>query len=290
MLARWQRELNIVFDAVFLCGDVGTFTDDSQLDSATRSHAKDNPCELEFLRQWSTVPQAPWLDGIFQPEGLGLACPVVMVHGNHEGFAHLRNQAPRRRPAGPVGFDDLPTVDTNGHIRLLPTGWWLRSAGGRIIAGIGGMEAGQRKSRYHPMAYIDDDAVTAIADAGPVDVLITHQGPSQVQGGHGSPTLDLLDAGTARHWFHGHGTPNPDITDAGPRPTTVVPLGDIAFAGRGKSAGEPGRHGWSYIAFEEETIRLVRETPAFFREYRRQLWRSSNDGRLVCPDLIPFCE
>jgi hypothetical protein len=56
MVARWQKELGFVFDAVFLCGDVGTFTEESQLDSATRSHAKDNPCELEFLKQWATVP------------------------------------------------------------------------------------------------------------------------------------------------------------------------------------------------------------------------------------------
>src|SRR3954451_4074893 len=91
MLARWQAELNVRFEAVFLCGDVGTFTEETQLDSATRSHAKNNPCELEFLRQWATWPQAPWLEHIFLPEGegLGLCCPVVMVHGNHEGFAHL---------------------------------------------------------------------------------------------------------------------------------------------------------------------------------------------------------
>src|SRR5688572_29469013 len=77
-LARWQRDRGRPFDAVFLCGDVGTFTEESQLDSATRSHARDNPCELEFLTQWSTRPPAPWLDRIFrqEPEGLGLSCPV----------------------------------------------------------------------------------------------------------------------------------------------------------------------------------------------------------------------
>jgi hypothetical protein len=31
-------------------------------------------------------------------------------------------------------------------------------------------------------------------------------------------------------------------------------------------------------------------TPALFRDYRQQLWRQANDGRLVCPDLLPFCE
>src|SRR5690242_13097868 len=102
MLARWQREIGANFDAVFLCGDVGTFTDAAQLDNATRRHAKSNPCELEFFQQWSTAPQAHWLDAIFASTtsgGLGLACPVVMVHGNHEGFEHLERLAPKKRPA-----------------------------------------------------------------------------------------------------------------------------------------------------------------------------------------------
>ena len=55
MAAQWQKELDINFEAVLLCGDVGTFTEDIQLDSTTRRHAKCNPCELEFLYQWQHV-------------------------------------------------------------------------------------------------------------------------------------------------------------------------------------------------------------------------------------------
>jgi len=49
--ARWrmQQVLARQFERGFLCGDVGTFTDNSQLDSTTRRHGKSNPCELEFL-------------------------------------------------------------------------------------------------------------------------------------------------------------------------------------------------------------------------------------------------
>src|SRR5438105_526999 len=39
-LARWQQELGCRFEAVFLCGDVGTFTQEGQLDSATRAAGK----------------------------------------------------------------------------------------------------------------------------------------------------------------------------------------------------------------------------------------------------------
>lgn len=42
--ARWQRELGIRFEAVLLCGDIGSFTDDRQLDSTTRR------------RRWTAMP------------------------------------------------------------------------------------------------------------------------------------------------------------------------------------------------------------------------------------------
>lgn len=132
-LARWQKELGEQFDAVLLCGDVGTFTNFSQLDNATCGHAKSNPRELEFLTQWSTMPQAPWLDAVFKPEadgGLGLTCPLIMAHGNHEGFAHLERLVSDQIPKEPIELVDLPTVDTNGHLRLLPSGSVLRLASG----------------------------------------------------------------------------------------------------------------------------------------------------------------
>lgn len=124
--ARWQQELEVRFDAVFLCGDVGTFTDESQLDSTTRRHSKSNPCELEFLHQWSASPQLLWLSKIFDAcvrGGLGLECPIIMVHRNHEGFAHLATLVPTDIPSHPVPVRDLPTVDSNGLIGYLPSGW-----------------------------------------------------------------------------------------------------------------------------------------------------------------------
>jgi hypothetical protein len=291
VVARWQCLLNQKFDAVFLCGDVGTFTDYWQLDNATLRHAKANPCELEFLQQWATHPPAPWLEHIFlpQPDGLGLDCPVVMVHGNHEGFPHLETLAPRRPPSEFVGVHDLPTVDPGGHLRLLPSGWRLRTPGGYTVAGVGGMERGQRRADYHRMAYVDDGAVELLLSAK-VDVLLTHQGPSSVQGEHGSDTLQmLLDAGVARVWFHGHGTPNPDPIRAGPDDSTlVVPLGDVAFGGRGHTAGDPGLAGWSWTRLTPTEVSVTRDTPPFWRDYRRGKWHATPDRGLVCPDLVPF--
>ncbi|MFW6171444.1 MAG: metallophosphoesterase [Planctomycetota bacterium] len=201
MAARWQRELNKRFDAVLLCGDVGTFTDETQLDSATRRPTRSNPCELEFMHQWSVTPQPPWLDVIFEPVdggGLGLTCPVIMVHGNHEGFPHLatlrgewmRRQHHEEIPTRPVDVDTLPVVDSGGHIRYLPSGCRCALPCGITIGGLGGIEPGHRHAKYHEMAYLDDTALLSMLHGDPCDVLITHQGPARVQGPAGSKRLD----------------------------------------------------------------------------------------------------
>jgi predicted phosphodiesterase len=289
VLARWRRELKVDLEAVFLCGDVGTFTDPSQIDNATRRHGKENPCELEFLQQWSRDPQPPWLDAIFDPEergGLGLRCPVVMVHGNHEGFDHLEKIVPAGFPRDVVALSDLPAVDARGRIRILPSGWRAAAPSGRVIAGIGGIEEGQRRSDYHRMAYTDPEAVLELRGKGPVDILITHQGPAGVQGEHGSESLQiLLDAGIGRIWFHGHSCPREDIVRT-PR-TVVVPLRKVAFD-RKSQAGEPGIGGWAVARSGPGGIEVIREDPPFLREFRRHHWVRSPDGRLVAPPLARF--
>ncbi len=283
MAARWQHDLGVTFDGVFLAGDVGTFTAADPLDGATVSHAKRNPCELEFATHWSTHPPAPWLAAIFEhpPHGLGLTCPVVMVHGNHEGFGHLRAAAPRRQSWAVTDLADLPPVDAGGHVRYLPSGWRVRTPGGRVVAGVGGIEPGQRRARYDAMAYVDPAAVSAVAVEGGVDLLVTHQGPAAVQGDHGSPSLDrLLDV--ARVWCHGHSTPVAAVTAAGR--STVVPLGDVAFT----RSGDPGVDGFAHVTFGLDRPQVTKASPPFWREYRRKRWPTAADGRFVCPDLWPF--
>ena len=118
------------------------------------------------------------------------------------------------------------------------------------------MEKGQRQARYHPMAYIDDDAVERLLNQEKTHILLTHQGPSSMQGDHGSPTLQvLLDEGRAATWFHGHSTPFPNPVQAGKQGATlVVPLGDIAFPGRGSKAHEAGEDGWAIVTLKGNNV------------------------------------
>ena len=287
--ARWQQVLGVTFETVLLCGDVGTFTDDSQLDSATRRHAKSNPCELEFLHQWSTTPQSHWLAKIFAPraqDGLGLECPVIMVHGNHEGFAHLVRLLTDYLPANPISVSDLPSVDSSGFIRYLPSGWKCRTPSNIVIGGVGGIQRGHRQARYHDLAYLDDVAILNLLEHDPFDLLITHQGPSSTQGDHGSSSLDsLLDAEVCRYWFHGHSMPNPDITECGPNGrTTVVPLRDVAFPMTGPRTDEPGEDCWCCVCLGDSEI-IKRGRPDFWRDFRKRKWKELPNGQLVAPPL-----
>lgn len=290
--ARWQTELGAEFEAVLLCGDVGSFTSDVQLDSTTRRHAKTNPCELEFLHHWSAVPQPEWLGLLFRSVsegGMGLTCPVIMVHGNHEGFAHLAMLVPDNSPpVGAVVPGQVPAVDTGGHIRYLPSGWVVQLPSGLRIAGIGGIERGQRFAEYPELAYIEESAVLSLTRGDRIDVLLTHQGPARVQGAHGSPTLDiLLEEGRPAVWFHSHSIPHPDIVRTGPEGlTTVVSLGDIGFGAHGVPWGEPGKLGWGLATIDGDRVTVQREAPAFLREFHLGRWSVDPNGLLVCPPLV----
>lgn len=295
ILARWQRELGRPLDAVLLCGDVGTFTSQTELDHATQRHAQQNPCELEFMHHWCVVPPPPWIQAIFRPVeegGLGLTCPVIMVHGNHEGFAYLERLVPADWPENPVTCSDLPAVDSGGYIRLLPSGWRVSLSGGLVVGGIGGMQPGQRSVNYHPMAYIDRRAVDWLLQCGGADVLISHQGPAAVQGDEGAELLDpLVERGAARVWFHGHAVRTPEITRCGAAGrTAVVPLDGIVFRPPGdarRSRSEPsevGLEGWAFLTATGDDFQVQKIAPPFHREYCRYRW-IERDGLLVSPDL-----
>ncbi|VTS08448.1 metallophosphoesterase [Tuwongella immobilis] len=294
MMARWQQQTGKDFEAIFLAGDVGTFTRDAELDSTTRRHARTNPCELEFLTQWAISPPAPWLARLFEPTrqgGLGLTAPVVMVHGNHEGFFRLQECLAGERPKMPVRIEQLPTVDSGGWIRYLPSGWVLQTPkSGKLVGGIGGIEPGQRTADYPDLAYIDEGAILQLLDGPKLDVLLTHQGPSAYQGPDaGSESLQILaDEAVARWWVHGHSLHNREIGPMGPEhETMVLPLGGVGFGGKGPHEGEPGALGFSRMMWDDSgTVAVERELPPFWREYRRKRWLEHPDGRLICPDLL----
>lgn len=286
-----QQSTGRCLDAILLCGDVGTFTSDCTLDKATTRHAAHNPCELEF-RQWSRDPWAPWLDGIFASVaagGLGLDAPVIMCHGNHEGWDHLELLTVDLGaiPDQPVRPSDLPAVDLHGRIRLLPSGWRVLTAAGTVVGGVGGIEPGQRLgANYPPMAYIDPDAVARLAATDRLDVIITHQGPAKVQGASsGAESLDaLLQRQASLLWFHGHSRQQKTPITVGQ--TQVVPLGDAAFD---RSAGwRVANDAWHSVERVAGTLAAVPRRPSRLPELARRKWIPTPDGQLVAPHLAAW--
>lgn len=291
--ARWQHELGISWEAVFLCGDVGTFTEESQLDEATRRHARTNPSELEFLKQWAVTPQPAWIEAIFhgrEAGGLGLTCPVVMIHGNHEGFAHLETLLPQSGPVtGDPPVEALPAVDTGGFIRYLPSGWRCQLASGLRVGGIGGVARAGGSVKYPDLAWINEEAVLAILGTPELDLLLTHQGPAAVQGPAGTDMLDpLAETEIATVWCHGHSVPHEAQLRVGPHSgTTVVPLAGIPFA---QEHGRPGEGGWCHLVFRSGSPPAIDCTPpAFLRDYAQSRWfpigRGPMAGQRVLPEL-----
>jgi hypothetical protein len=294
--ARWQLELGIRFEAVLLCGDIGAFSDLARLDKATRRHAEENPCELEMVNQWMPEPPSPWLSKIFEPlvdGGLGLTCPVIAMHGNHEDFELLERIAPSSAPipTEAVAASRLPRLDPGGRISFLPSGWRVVTPSGLTVGAIGGIQPGQRPTAgYPPRAYIAEDAVLSFCEGPAVDALITHQRPAAIHGTQrGSDDLDaVLECGLIRSWFHGHSVVDDTIrTVAG---TTVVPLHGVPVRTRGPDAGMPRPDAWCWTRYRGSRLDLTRELPRFWREFDQQRWIRQADGQLIAPQLVAGAE
>lgn len=289
--ARWQQELGVEFDAVLLAGDVGTFPALDALDKATRRHVESNPCEVEFPAQWMADPPPSHLDRIFAAvteNGCGLHAPIVMVIGNHEGFEYLQGLVPSDIPAEAVPVGDLPRVGVAGRISLLPNGWRAVTPGGVVVGGLGGIDRQQRKTKYHEMAYITDDQLSAITGGDRVDVLLTHSGPAVTQPfPRGSALLDrVAESRAARVWCHGHSIDRDHDRIAFHRDTAIVPLHGVAFGKRhGPDDGEPGRDAWCHVVLDGEDVTITRERPTFWRDYHRRAWVCRADGQLIAPQL-----
>lgn len=289
--ARWQQDLGVEFDAVLLAGDVGTFPTLDALDKATRRHFESSPCEVEFPAQWMADPPPAHLDRIFAPvaeNGCGLHAPIVMVIGNHEGFAYLQELVPSEIPPAPVHVADLPRVGAAGRISLLPNGWRTVTPGGIVVGGLGGIDRQQRRTQYHQMAYITDDQLAAITRGQKVDILLTHAGPAVTQPfPRGSRVLDrVVESRVARVWCHGHSIDRDHDRITSHEGTVIVPLHDAVFGKRhGPNDGEPGQDAWCHVVVDEDAVSVTRERPAFWRDFHRRAWIPRQDGQLIAPQL-----
>ncbi len=284
--ALWQKREGFSWDAILLAGDLGTFTDELVLDKATRRMARDNPCEVEFPRLWLQTPIHPLIDAVFSKTSLGLDCPIIGVHGNHEGFERLSEIVPQRFNAKVEEPSNLPAIDPHGKIRLLPSGWTVRLPCGVLVTGFGGIES-RKKENVHPMYSVDESAIEAFLTSGTrTDILLTHEGPRIAFQQGGSPLLEWVARervdGLFVHGHHVERKPFP-LNPATGRPL-VLGLEGIAFQGKNSAPV----NGWAKIEYnpESRSFNATLGAPDFIaQQLSRRRWLMTNEGILVPPQL-----
>ncbi len=189
-----QERLGSQFELVIQVGDLGAFPDPELLDDATKRWAEKDPSELHFSHLLSA-------DGALAEHLMAarqqLSRPTQFIRGNHEDQDWLAGLRGKRNVASvPVDSFDL--------IHHVPDGTVLEFDGFRI-GYLGGCEYGAE-----PHTKIEPDAVERIEEAGPLDLLVTHDGPYGIGKGYygdtqGSKVLtELIERTQPRHLVGGH--------------------------------------------------------------------------------------
>lgn len=189
-----QERLGTPLDLVIQVGDLGAFPDLELLDESTKRWAEKDPSELHFSHLLNAEgPLAEHLMAVRQQ----LKRPIHFVRGNHEDQDWLTGLRPKSDAVSAA-------VDPFDLIHYVPDGTVLDFDGFRV-GYLGGVEYGAE-----PHTKIEPEAVDLIAEAGLLDLLVTHDGPYGVGIGYdghtqGSKVLtDLIENRQPRHHVGGH--------------------------------------------------------------------------------------
>lgn len=250
-------------DWILQCGDMGAFPTKESMDKATLRHAKNDPDELGFMREFCV--DKPEIRQFLETLDVKMLC----VRGNHEDHAFLdklehesesaifpidvyqkvfvcRSGVPitlsgHGQVLGVTGMDDGVKLSKqaevsekvergNGSISAMPKNESCTLVGvGRI---------GDRKNRDESIFIQDYErvALNKLAKSQvDVDILVTHDKPSEGEQGYGSLEIaELLDQVAFSYHFYGHtGEPyNRQIADNGI--TESIKVAELEFDKNGK--------------------------------------------------------
>jgi Icc-related predicted phosphoesterase len=155
-----QRHRGIRLDAAIQVGDLGAYPTLERMDRPSKRFAAGNPAQTEFFRLLD--PPAELSATVHL--ALEQVPPVLFVSGNHEDFEWLARLHEARAAS-------IVPVDPAGAFRHVVCGHTATVAGERI-AFLGRIES---------PGYMDLDSAAyarlIAADAGSVDILVTHDGP-----------------------------------------------------------------------------------------------------------------
>jgi predicted phosphodiesterase len=228
----FETSLGVCFDYVLHVGDFGIWPDPSRIDKATRHH--------------DGVGDFPaWLR-----ENRGAPRPTVFIKGNHEDF---------------VWLDACQDAEVLPDLTYLRNGCTLdiqgQDAAPIRVGGVGGCygpsDYPRRSDRLQGYAkrHYTSDEIERLADAGSVDIVLTHDAPAGVRferhrrgAGYVSEAVGLdvlLTRVKPRVCFFGHHHTRVDAEVSGVR---CIGLNKIAMPGNLVAIDmEPGKRAWSLL-------------------------------------------
>lgn len=232
-------------DWILQCGDMGAFPTKESMDKATLRHAKNDPDELGFMREFCV--DKPEIRQFLETLDVKMLC----VRGNHEDHAFL-DKLENESKAAVFPIDVYQRVfvcrsgvpiTVSGHGQLTET---REKVNGSVsdkptsesctLVGVG--RIGDRKNRDEPIFIQDYErvALNKLAKSQvDVDILLTHDKPSESERGYGSVEIaQLLDQVAFGFHFYGHtGEPyNRQIADNGI--TESIKVAELEFDKNGK--------------------------------------------------------
>lgn len=245
LVHHYQQGTGNRIDWILQCGDMGAFPTKDTMDKATLRHAKNDPDELGFMREFCV--DKPEIRQFLERLGVKMLC----VRGNHEDHAFLDKLEHESESAiFPIDVYQKVFVCRSGvpitlinNSRMIETPEKVNvsisdtpASESCTLVGVG--RIGDRKNRDEPIFIQDYErvALNKLAKSQvEVDILLTHDKPSESEQGYGAVEIsELLDQVAFSYHFYGHtGEPyNRQIADNGI--TESIKVTELEFNKDGK--------------------------------------------------------
>lgn len=186
-------------DCIIQCGDMGAFPNKNTMDKATLRHAKNDPDELGFLRQFCQKNKE--IEEFLNELNVNMLC----VRGNHEDHLFLDNLEKQAELNNQTHF----SIDCYQKVWVMRTGVpIILDNGNEKISLIGIGRIGDRKGRKDAQFIQEYEYQTLkklFKNKQAFDVLITHDKPSESIRGYGSLEIaETLNNIAFAYHFYGH--------------------------------------------------------------------------------------
>ena len=215
LVHHYQQVTGKPIDWILQCGDMGAFPTKESMDKATLRHAKNDPDELGFMREFCV--DKPEIRQFLDTLGVKMLC----VRGNHEDHAFLDKLEHESKTAVfPIDVYEKVYVcrsgvpiTLSGHGQLIEAREKVNSSildtpTGDTCTLVGIGRIGDRKNRDEPIFIQDYERVVINQlkkSKADLDILLTHDKPSESERGYGSVEIaQLLDQVAFSYHFYGH--------------------------------------------------------------------------------------